>query len=165
MKTLLAPLGELGEYEDIMKALCPKAGKVGISGCVDSQKLHMIFGTEHGFETKLIVTYSDIKARELLEDCRLYCPDSYFYPARDLIFYQADIHSNLLTKERIAVQRCILERRPVTIVTTFAALMAHQLPLSVLEEHIVCISKESVIEERALASKLVTMGYEKNYQV
>lgn len=101
MKTLLAPLGELGEYEDIMKALCPKAGKVGISGCVDSQKLHMIFGTEHGFETKLIVTYSDIKARELLEDCRLYCPDSYFYPARDLIFYQVTYTAICLQKSEL----------------------------------------------------------------
>lgn len=165
MNTLLAPLKELGEYEEIVKALNKKAGKASISGCVDSQKLHMIFGTDNNYDVKLIVTYSDIKARELLEDCRLYCRDSYFYPAKDLIFYQADIHSNQLTKERIEVQRRILEGEPVTIVTTFAALMAHQLPLSVLEDHVVAIGKDSIIEEQALAQKLVAMGYEKNYQV
>ncbi|MBO5146872.1 MAG: transcription-repair coupling factor [Lachnospiraceae bacterium] len=165
MNTLLAPLKELGEYEEIVKALNKKAGKASISGCVDSQKLHMIFGTDNNYDVRLIVTYSDIKARELLEDCRLYCRDSYFYPAKDLIFYQADIHSNQLTKERIEVQRRILEGEPVTIVTTFAALMAQQLPLSVLEENVVCISKDSIIEEQALARKLVAMGYEKNYQV
>ncbi len=92
MNTLLAPLRELGEYEEIIRALDKKSGKVSISGCVDSQKLHVIFGMDKDYDVKLIVTYSDIKARELLEDCRLYCRDSYFYPAKDLIFYQADVH-------------------------------------------------------------------------
>ncbi len=165
MNTLLAPLKELGEYEEIVKVLAGKSGKTSISGCVDSQKLHMVFGTDKEYDVKLIVTYSDIKARELLEDCRLYCRESYFYPAKDLIFYQADVHGNQLVKERIEVQRRILEGNPVTIVTTFAALMAHQLPLSVLEDNVVCIGKDSIIEERALARKLVAMGYEKNYQV
>ena len=165
MNTLLAPLTELGEYGEITRALDKKGGKASVSGCVDSQKLHMIFGTDKDYEVKLIVTYSDIKARELLEDCRLYCRESYFYPAKDLIFYQADVHGNQLSKERIGVQRRILEGKPVTIVTTFAALMAHQLPLSVIEDNVICIDKDSVIEERALARRLVAMGYEKNYQV
>jgi transcription-repair coupling factor (superfamily II helicase) len=162
---MLSPLRELGEYEDIIKALSKNNGKASISGCVDSQKLHMIFGTDNDYEVKLIVTYSDIKARELLEDCRLYSKNSYYYPAKDLIFYQADIHSNQIAKERIEVQRHILEGDKVTIVTTFAALMAHQLPLSVLEENVILINRESIVEEKALATKLVAMGYEKNYQV
>ena len=165
MNTLLAPLRELGEYEEIIRALDKKSGKVSISGCVDSQKLHVIFGMDKDYDVKLIVTYSDIKARELLEDCRLYCRDSYFYPAKDLIFYQADVHGNQLAKERIGVQRRILEGKPVVIVTTFAALMAHQLPLSVIEDNIIYIDRDSIIEEQALSRKLVTMGYEKNYQV
>ena len=165
MNTLLAPLRELGEYEEIIRALDKKSGKVSISGCVDSQKLHVIFGMDKDYDVKLIVTYSDIKARELLEDCRLYCRDSYFYPAKDLIFYQADVHGNQLAKERIGVQRRILEGKPVVIVTTFAALMAHQLPLSVIEDNIIYIDRDSIIEEQALSRKLVAMGYEKNYQV
>ncbi len=165
MNTLLAPLRELGEYDKILEVLKRSGGRAGISGCVDSQKLHMIFGTDGGYEVKVIVTYSDMKARELLDDCRLYCRESYFYPAKDLIFYQADIHGNQLTKERIAVQRHILEGGPITIVTTFAALMAHQLPLSVIEENVIHIDKEHVLEEQALARKLVNMGYEKTHQV
>lgn len=165
MNTVLAPIRELGEYEETIKALDKKGGKVSISGCVDSQKLHMVFGTDQDYDVKLIVTYSDIKARELLEDCRLYCRESYFYPAKDLIFYQADVHGNQLVKERMAVQRRLLEKIPVTIVTTFSALMAHQIPLSVLEDNIISIGKGSVVEERALARRLVAMGYEKNYQV
>jgi len=165
VNTLLAPLKELGGYGEMLKALEKRGGKASVSGCADSQKLHMIFGVDQGYDIKLIVTYSDIRARELMEDCRLYCRDAYFYPAKDLIFYQADVHNNQLAKERIAVMRRILGGKPVTIVTTFAALMAHQPPMSVLEEHIIHIRKDSVIEEQSLAKKLAVMGYEKTYQV
>lgn len=170
MNLLFAPLKELGEYDEIVKGLTAADAKVSISGCVDTQKLHLIFGLGAGdvrtdFDVRLIVTYSDMKARELLEDCRLYCRESYFYPAKDLIFYQADIHGRQLATERLAVQRRVLEGTPITVVTTFAALMAHQVPLSVLQENVIEISKGSVVEENALARKLVAMGYEKTYQV
>lgn len=86
MNTLLAPLRELGEYEEITRALMQSGGKASVSGCVDSQKLHMIFGTDKDYEVKLIVTYSDIKARELLEDCRLYCRESLFLSGKGFDF-------------------------------------------------------------------------------
>lgn len=165
MNILLSPVKELGDYDEIIKALGRDGGKAGISGCVDSQKIHMVYGADIGFEAKIIVTYSDMRAREILEDCRLYTKDAYFYPAKDLIFYQADIHGNQLTKERVGALRRILEGKPVTIVTTFAALMAQQPPLDIINENIITISKGSIIEEDALARKLVDMGYEKNYQV
>ena len=44
VNTILAPLRELGEYEDILRQLNTQQGKVSVSGCVDSQKLHMIYG-------------------------------------------------------------------------------------------------------------------------
>lgn len=165
MNTILAPLRELGEYEDIQKQLNTQQGKVSISGCVDSQKLHMIYGFTEKYDVKLIVTYSDMKAKELLDDCKLYCRESYYFPAKDLIFYQADIHSNQLIKERVAVLRKLLEGEPVTIVTTFSALMAHQLPLSVWQENVIEIEEGGIAEEAAIARQLVKMGYEKNYQV
>lgn len=165
MKALIAPLRELGEYEDIFNNLRREQGKVSICGCADSQKLNMVYGIDDGFDVKVIVTYSDMKARELLEDCRLYCKEAYFYPAKDLIFFQSDIRSNQLTKERISVLRKILEGQPITIVTTFAALMAHQMPLCEWENHVIHIDEDTLVEESAIARKLVEMGYEKNYQV
>ena len=165
MNTILAPLRELGEYEDIQKQLNTQQGKVSISGCVDSQKLHMVYGLTEKYDVKLIVTYSDMKAKELLDDCKLYCRESYYFPAKDLIFYQADIHSNQLIKERVSVLRRLLEGEPITIVTTFSALMVHQLPLSVWQENVIEIEEGGIAEEAAIARQLVKMGYEKNYQV
>ena len=60
MRALLAPLEELGEYEEIKKMLLKKQACVSLSGCVDSQKLHMIYGLGEGFRNKVIVTFSDL---------------------------------------------------------------------------------------------------------
>ena len=44
MRALLAPLQELGEYGEIRKMLEQEKTAVALSGCVDSEKLHMIYG-------------------------------------------------------------------------------------------------------------------------
>lgn len=164
MQALMAPLRELADFAAMQEGL-KKNKTLSVSGCVDSQKLHMVFGLSDGFQYKIIVTYSDLRAREIAEDYRLYDRNVTLYPAKDLIFYQADIHGNQLMKERIRCLRRIMEGKPVTIVTTFDSLMAPQIPLSVLEESVLPIAKAGAIEEGKLAKKLVSMGYEKTYQV
>lgn len=165
MRVLTAPLEELGEFEEVKKKLKEERFCGSFTGCVESQKLHMIYGLSDGFKNKLIVTFSDLRVKEILEDYRFYDRNVTAYPAKDLIFYQADIHGNQLVTERIKCLRRILEGKPVTVVTTFSSLMAPQIPLSVWKEHLLMIDGKSRIDERELAARLVTMGYEKNYQV
>lgn len=165
MNALLAPLKEIGEYENIQSLLKKGKEAVLLTGCVDSQKLHMIYGFNDGFDVRIIVTFSDLKARELMEDARLYDKNVYYYPAKDLIFYQADIHGNQLVKERIKVLRHVLSGEQVTIVTTFSALMASQIPLDVWKKHIIDLSVGAIVEEAAVSRKLIDMGYEKACQV
>lgn len=165
MKALLAPLQELGEYDEMIKMLGKKRAAVTISGCVDSEKLHMIYGLGDGFRNKIIVTFSDLKAKELYEDYRFYDKNAMIYPAKDLIFFQADIHGNQLTMQRMKCLRRLMEEKPVTFITTYDAFMEPQVPLSVLKQSVIYINKQSSINERELASRLTDLGYEKNYQV
>ena len=110
MNTLLAPLWEISEFEEIQKQLDKENGCVALTGCIESQKLHMAYGLSEGrFQNRIFVTYSDQRIKELLEDERFYDREAVVYPSRDLIFYQADIHGNQLTKERIKTLRRILE--------------------------------------------------------
>ena len=165
MRALTAPLNELGEFEEVKRKLKGEHFCAAFTGCVESQKLHMVYGLGDEFKNKLIVTFSDLRVKELLEDYRFYDRNVTAYPAKDLIFYQADIHGNQLITERIKCLRRILEGKPVTVITTFSSLMAPQIPLSVWREHLLVINGKSQIDERKLAERLVEMGYEKNYQV
>ena len=165
MNALSKPLWELADFADIKDSLNKKEICVSVSGCNDSQKVHMIQGMSDGFRMKIIATFSDRRVKELVEDLRLYERNVYSYPAKDLIFYQADIHGNRLATERIRTLRRIADGLPLTIVTTFDALMNAQVPLRIFKEHILQIKKRGIIEESALAASLVEMGYTRNYQV
>ena len=165
MRALLAPLQELGEYDEIKKMLGKDSAAVALSGCVDSEKLHMVYGLSDGFRYKIIVTFDELKAKELYEDYQFYDRNAMIYPAKDLIFFQADIHGNQLIMQRMKVLRRLMEKRPVTIITTFDALMAPQVPLSVQQQNVISINKTNSIDENILALQLTSLGYEKNYQV
>jgi len=176
MQALLAPLKELAEYEAIRTEIQKRARSnlhndqrksgsiIGLSGCVDSQKLHMIYGLGDGIRCKVIVTYSDLKAKEIYEEYKFYDRNVTLYPAKDLIFFQADIHGNQLVRERIKTLRRLMERKPVTLVTTFAALMTPQV-LWDSDEDVINVKKGGSLDENKLSRKLVEMGYEKCYQV
>ena len=67
MKVLTAPLWELAEFEEGKALLDRSKGHVAFSGLYDSQKLHMVYGLSDGFTQKIIVTFSDKRAREKIQ--------------------------------------------------------------------------------------------------
>ena len=165
MKFLTEPMQEMAAFEEAKKLLEKAKVNIGFSGLSDSSKLHIAYALTGNFSNKLLITYSDLRAREIYEEYHFYDRKTCVYPAKDLIFYQADIHGNELTKERVKTLRKIVEGRQVTVVTTFDSLMTPQVPLSVWKAHIMKIQKGGTLDERQIATRLVNMGYEKNYQV
>ena len=165
MEGLMYPLQELAEYEEMTRLLEKQEETLSLSGCVDSQKLHMIAGLGERFRIKLILTFSDLRAREIAEDFRFYDRNVCVYPGKDLIFYQADIQGNQLVQERIRALKRISEGKPLTLVTTFSTLLSPMMPLERFQAYTLHIHKQSEIEEGELSSRLVTMGYEKVDQV
>ena len=86
-----------------------------MTGCIDAQKAHFIYAAGEAVKKKLIVTYSELRAKELCENYRLFDKNVLFYPAKDLIFYSADVQSNLLVQQRIRVLQKLMEEEEVTI--------------------------------------------------
>ena len=52
---------------------------------------------------RLIVTYEEKRAREIVEDYRFYDREVFYYPAKDALFYYADVHSNATVKSRLEI--------------------------------------------------------------
>ena len=99
------PLAELIEFEELNKDLIRGNGPVQVTGCMDSQKVHLMQEAGESLPWKLVVTYDDSRAKEIYEDFRCFREDVWLYPARDLLFYSADIHGNLMTRQRVSVLR------------------------------------------------------------
>ena len=164
MEALLEPLRQLVEYEEIKKKL-KKEQIVEVTGCVDPQKLHLIYGLSDGFDYKIIVTFNEQKAKEICEDYKFYDRNVAFYPAKDLIFYQADVHGNLITKQRMNCIKQIMQGKPMTIVTTIDAFMEHTVSIAYMKRFILMLNKGDVVDLDDLAKQLTALGYERMGQV
>ena len=85
MNLLNAPLHELAEYEKVQELLHKNAGPVEVTGCAESQKLHFISGLAADYDVKLIVTYDELKAKEIVQDYSFYDKSVCYYPAKDFL--------------------------------------------------------------------------------
>lgn len=163
MQAILAPFRELADYDKTIKCLRENRGPVAFTGCVDSQKLHVAYCLSQEAQVRVIVTYNDVRAKEIYEEYQFYDKNVMLYPAKDYIFFQADLHGNQLTRERVKVLQRLAGKEPFTIVTTFAALLAPQVMWR--EEDILHLERNGYLEPEQVARQLVALGYEKCHQV
>ncbi|WP_143320353.1 transcription-repair coupling factor [Clostridium sp. HBUAS56010] len=159
------PLWELKDFEDLAKDIEKKAGPMAASGCMDSQKVHLMYEAAKSADLKLVVTYDDTRAREIYEDLSFFDSDVWLYPARDLLFFNADIHGNLLTKQRMTVFRHLMEQTSGWVITTIDGLMDHLLPLSALKEQVLPVKSGQTIDIEKWKKHLAELGYERMAQV
>ncbi len=165
MKTFLKPFEEMPQIEELREHLKKDKRIYEVSGLIDSLKPHLIYGIGYDVPIKLIVTFDEMRAKQIYEGYQFFDENTLYYPARDLLFYQSDIHSNALTRERLSVVQALIEHRPVTVVTTMDALMNRVPPLSSYERGIFTIDLEETVDLDEMRKKLVMLGYENVTQV
>ncbi|MDO5702537.1 MAG: transcription-repair coupling factor [Lachnospiraceae bacterium] len=108
--TLVEPLSGLREYEELREKMRKTKGVLSVTGCVEAQKAHLIYGLSYDVPVTLVVAEHDLAARTLFDNLSFYDPEVMLYPAKDLLFYQADVASNLLDQQRMAVMRRLIEQ-------------------------------------------------------
>ena len=164
MRAFTEPLTQLQGYEELEQAVQKTEGVILVSGCIDAVKPHIVYSVHNGSGNRIIVTFHEQKAKELLEEYRFFDKNVAYYPAKDILFYQSDIRGNVLTSERINALKMMAEEKECTIITTFDGLMN---PMPAPEKFIQAVKKISVgdtVELNELTRHLVELGYEKNYQ-
>ena len=159
------PLVELAEFSDMKRALDQGKGPVQICGVTDSQKVHTAYELSRDKAWRLVVTYDDTRAREIYDDLCYFEKNTWLYPARDLLFYNSDIHGNLLTRQRMQVFRHLLEDEGGVVVTTVDGLMDHLLPLDELKSRCLFIEAGNILDMDRIKEELRDMGYERTGQV
>lgn len=159
------PLAELAEYTDMKQDMDKGKGPIQVSGVTDSQKVHVMHELSKEYPWRLVVTYDDNRAKEIYDDFSYFEPNTWLYPARDLLFYSSDIHGNLLTRQRMQVFKHLLEDEGGVVVTTVDGLMDHLLPLSMIRESCLNIMAGQTLDIEEIKTQLTNMGYERMGQV
>ena len=161
MKAFLTPLQGLAEFEQIKEKSKTNKGILQVSGCMESQKSHLMYGLSGIAPYRLILAEDERRAREIYEDYRFYDRKVYSYPAKDLLFFQADIHGNLLIRQRMKVIKALLEEKELTVVTSIDGCMDFLESLEKIKEQLIHYESDSTVD----IEQLVALGYERVGQV
>ena len=165
MKAFLTPLQGLAEFEQIKEKSKMNKGILQVSGCMESQKSHLMYGLSGIAPYRLILAEDERRAREIYEDYRFYDRKVYSYPAKDLLFFQADIHGNLLIRQRMKVIKALLEEKELTVVTSIDGCMDFLESLEKIKEQLIHYESDSTVDTEQLKNQLVALGYERVGQV
>lgn len=165
MKAFLTPLQGLAEFEQIKEKSKTNKGILQVSGCMESQKSHLMYGLSGIAPYRLILAEDERRAREIYEDYRFYDRKVYSYPAKDLLFFQADIHGNLLIRQRMKVIKALLEEKELTVVTSIDGCMDFLESLEKIKEKLIHYESDSTVDIEQLKNQLVALGYERVGQV
>ncbi len=133
------------------------------SGVIDTQKAHLIAGLNLEFNnSSMVITNSELKAKEIYNDLKFFMKDKVMlYPAKDVIFYWADVKSLDIIKQRFEIISKILNGEKITVVLSAEALFDRLVPADIFKEFIFDINTGDQIDINEVCQKLVLMGYER----
>lgn len=111
---------------------------------------------------KLIITYSEDRAKEILDAYSFFDKNILYYPAKDVLFYSADIHGHTILRQRMEVVKGIIEGSISTVVVSIDALLNKIVPMDEIKKHIVTFELGETLDLEKMKKTLVSLGYERN---
>jgi len=165
LKTLVQPLRDLEAFNNALEKINKKVSPIYLTGAIDSEKCHLMHALGEN-RNKLIITYNELRAREIYEDMKFFSNDNVFlYPAKDIIFYSADVHSNDIIEQRINIIKKLYDSRGYTVILSIDALMDKLIGKSIFESSIIKSKVGDVWNLTEISEKFMFMGYERVSQV
>ena len=166
MSIFANPLRDLEWYQELEKRAAAGKGPLHVTGLSDTAKAHFLTSLcEKERPWKLVVTYDEARARELLDDCRCFTERVWLYPARDLLFFAADIRGFEVSRERISIRRRMAEEPDGVVITTIDGLMDRLEEPDRFRNSVFVIDESDTVDLRRLSERLVALGYERTEEV
>lgn len=149
-------LEKYSEYERLSEGL--KKPPVSIAGVVESAQPQLIYQLTKG-GSALVVTYSDMEARQLFGDIKFFSDNVYSYPSKEYVFYRVDAAGHSAEHERLAALSALAENKGCIVVASLEACLEYTLPPEVFKANVIKIDMDGKYEPTELAEKLVLSGY------
>ncbi len=162
MKALTDPLLELESYQQILDGIKNGQTPVFATGVIDAAKNHLAYSLKtHTNRPLFILTYSELRAREILEDMTFFEKDCVYYPAKDILFYSADVHSMEMNRQRFLVLERLLRGECPVIIASTEALLDKYPEEKVFSSFLLKLKVGEIVALSDLTRKLTRMGYER----
>ncbi|MBW9145047.1 transcription-repair coupling factor [Clostridium sp. CM027] len=159
---LMKPLKESNQFKSILSNIEEKIYPIGVYGLSESAKNYLVNGVYEQLDKSiLILTHSDVEAKNIYEDLSFYVNDVYYFPTREMGFYNADAVSGDLRWERLKVMKKITESGKKIIITCIEALAATYMPIDLLRKYIFKLAVGGNLNLNAFSEELIECGYER----
>lgn len=150
------------KYEDLMGQVRDERFPIGIYGISESARSYIINGIYEGIDKPLFIfTNSDMEAKNLYEDLSFYINEVYYFPSKDVVFYNVDAISGDLRWERLKVIKEMVSKGKKIIVTSIEVLSPRYTPIELFKEYTTTLKVGKQIDILELAERLIQCGYER----
>ncbi|MPQ42173.1 transcription-repair coupling factor [Clostridium tarantellae] len=162
LKGLINPLFENKKFKSIQKSINEKLYPIEVTGLSESGKSYILDGIYESVNKPIvIVTHSDVEARNLYEDLGFYTSKVFYLPTKETVFYNIDAISGDLRWARLKVIKEMLDTSKKIIVTSIEAFSSIYTPLDLYEKHNFKIQVGNTLDSNELFQKLIECGYER----
>lgn len=146
-------------FEGIVKNL--DNTPVSVAGVAETAQAQLVASVSAKTESNaLIITYSDMEARSVLSDLRLYTDNAVLFPSKEYVFYNIETMGRANENARLAVLDKI-ERGGVTVVASVDALMTYTADKKRFVNDTIELLTGVEYDISELSAKLVEIGYKR----
>ncbi len=160
MDAFLKPLRENENFINIEKAVLKGDTPVNVWGITRGARPLLMEGLRGDARFAVVVTYDDNRAEKLYQDYRFYDKNVYIYPAKDALFYYADVHGNVTARKRLEIVKRIINRERSVIILTVDALMDKIPDIKEIRVNSFRLKRNEAYDFKELRERLSTLGYE-----
>ena len=163
LQGVMQPLKDNMKFKSITEKISEKTFPINIYGISESGKSYIINGIfEENDNSMVVVTHSDVDAKNLYEDLSFYTTDVFYFPVREVVFYNVDAISGDLRWARLKVIKEILQNeRKKIIVTSIDSLTSLYTPKEYYLRYSMIIKTGDDIDLKEISKSLLQCGYER----
>lgn len=162
LKGLMAPLRENAIFENFISNLSHDGYPGMIYGLSESARTYVINGLFEELNRNIfVITHSDVECRALYEDLSLYTPNVYYFPSKEVVFYNVYAISGDIRWERLKIIKEMLSAGKKIIVTSIDALAPLYTPVELYRKYNFKIAVGDTISLQEIAQRLIHCGYER----
>ena len=149
------------KYQELLKERAESRAPLCVSGLFESGKVGFASTLSGNSGWTLYIAPDEKEAAEVHSDYLTFEENVWIYPAKDLLFYDQDIHSNFIRNQRADARRHLVEDSQGVLITTIDGLMDKIPSREKVTGEKVTLAEGMVIPVRNLSRLLSLSGYER----
>lgn len=160
MNLINKELGQSKKFNDFLERLKNSNSPIEISGLTAVSEVSIISTMLELLKRPILyITYNEVEAKKLLDDCKYFTDNVYFLPAKEIITYDYIAESKNMPYERIDILNKIYQNQTCIIITTIEATKQKIISKESLFKDIIKLKIGDIVKIEDLKQNLINLGY------